>query len=202
MLVYELRRERLRALLKEVTAADLSRRSGIAASTISRYLKEPGEKGAKNISEKNARRVESAGGKPEHWLDKPINHSIGWGRETPQARPVSFEPWTLPPLLRWEALMQAGDLPAAFTVAVPDDALAPSLVRGTEVVFKRAERAEPGQCVVVEDRAGARYMRRYTQEPGGAWGAEAINKVYLSLHSETDGLKLLAVMAWRAESRI
>lgn len=120
----------------------------------------------------------------------------------PVDRGVSYRPWTLPPLLSRETFMQAIDLPEAFTVAVPDDALAPSLTRGTEVVFRRAESAEPGQCVVVEDKDRTRYIRRFTQEPGGTWGAEAINKVYLSLHSERDGLKLLAVMAWRAESRV
>lgn len=50
MEVYVHRRERLKDLLREFSAADIAARSGIAASTISRYKKEPGEKGAKNIS--------------------------------------------------------------------------------------------------------------------------------------------------------
>lgn len=71
MELYETRRERLKQILREMSAADLAEASGIAASTLSRYKKEPDEKGAKNISEINARRIETAARKTTYWLDGP-----------------------------------------------------------------------------------------------------------------------------------
>lgn len=118
------------------------------------------------------------------------------------ARTLSHEAFTLPPSLTWEQLMQSIELPERFVVESPDDALAPNLPRGTAVVFERVDRAEPGDCVLVEDKRGARYMRRYAQGVGGVFFAQAINEVYASLSSDEDGLRVLAVMAWRAERRV
>lgn len=77
MHVYERRLHRLRELLKEHSRKELAEASGIAASTISRYLSEPESVGHKNISEENARKLESAGHKVEGWLDKPLAPSSG-----------------------------------------------------------------------------------------------------------------------------
>lgn len=98
--------------------------------------------------------------------------------------------------------MQSEELPAQFVVVVPDDALAPNMKRGVSVVFERSERAEPGECVLVRDRAGAKYIRRYAQGPGGTWEAQALDGAYLTLRSDRDGLQVLAVMVWRAERRV
>lgn len=67
--VYERRRIHLALLLKEISQSKLAERSGVSASYINRSLKEPGEKGAKNIGEVTARKLEAGGKKPEGWLD-------------------------------------------------------------------------------------------------------------------------------------
>lgn len=118
------------------------------------------------------------------------------------AQLASPSPFMLPVSITWEALMQTDDLPERFVVETPDDALAPNLPRGTAVVFERAGAAQPGECVLVQDNRGARYMRRYVQGVGGAFTAQALNDAYVTLESGHDGLTVLAVMAWRAERRV
>ena len=118
------------------------------------------------------------------------------------AQQVSYSSFTLPVSITWEQLMQTKELPERFVVETPDDALAPNLPRGTAVVFERASAAQPGECVLVEDSRGARYMRRYVQGIGAAFTAQALNDAYVSLDSGRDGLQVLAVMAWRAERRV
>lgn len=118
------------------------------------------------------------------------------------AHAMSPRPFTLPVSITWEQLMQSKELPEQFVIETPDDALTPSLPRGTSVVFERASTAQPGDCVLVQDSRGARYMRRYVQGVGGAFKAQAINDAYVTLDSIRDGLRVLAVMAWRAERRI
>ena len=119
-----------------------------------------------------------------------------------QAHDMSPRPFTLPVQITWEQLMQTKELPERFVVETPDDALAPNLPRGTAVVFERASAPQPGECVLVQDSRGARYMRRYVQGVGGAFTAQALNDAYVTLESGRDGLTVLAVMAWRAESRV
>lgn len=119
-----------------------------------------------------------------------------------QAHAVSLRAFTLPPSLSWEQVMQSQELPDRFVVESPDDALAPNLPRGVAIMFERATVPQPGDCVLVEDSRGARYMRRYVQGIGGAFAAQAINDAYVSLDSVRDGLRVLAVMAWRAERRV
>lgn len=67
--VFDRRRERLRVLLTEISAAELARASGVSASYISRCLKEPLQDGYKTIGEVTARRLEKGARKPEGWLD-------------------------------------------------------------------------------------------------------------------------------------
>jgi hypothetical protein len=98
--------------------------------------------------------------------------------------------------------MQTSDLPDQFVIRVPDDALSPNLPRGTEVIFERAGSAHPGECVLIEDGRHQRHLRRYVQGLDGTYTAQAINGAYVNLESVRDGLKILAVMAWRAERTI
>jgi hypothetical protein len=123
-------------------------------------------------------------------------------RSSAHAHEVLSSSFMLPVSITWELLMQTDDLPERFVVEVPDDALAPNLPRGTAVVFERASLPQPGECVLVQDSRGARYMRRYVQGVGGAFTAQALNDAYVTLGSGRDGLKVLAVMAWRAERRV
>jgi phage repressor protein C with HTH and peptisase S24 domain len=67
--VYDRRRAKLKELLVNVSAAELSRSSGVAASYISRCLREPGSEGYKNMGELVARKLEVGARKPEGWID-------------------------------------------------------------------------------------------------------------------------------------
>lgn len=117
------------------------------------------------------------------------------------AHALSPQPFTLPPSLSWEQVMQSQELPESFVIDVPDEALSPKLPAGTKIVMERAARASPGECVMVQDKRGARYLRRYVQTPDG-FEAQALGDAFASLHSERDGLQVLAVMVWRADRRI
>jgi phage repressor protein C with HTH and peptisase S24 domain len=68
--VFDRRRTRLRELLTEISQADLSRKSGVAASYISRCMKERSDDGFKTIGEVTARKLEAGAHKPEGWLDE------------------------------------------------------------------------------------------------------------------------------------
>lgn len=68
--VFDRRRAKLRAILSEMSAADLARASGVAATYISRNLKEPGDDGYKSIGEKTARKFEKGAKKYEGWMDE------------------------------------------------------------------------------------------------------------------------------------
>jgi len=98
--------------------------------------------------------------------------------------------------------MQSTELPPRFVLEVPDSSLAPNLPRGTSVVFECADRAEPGDCVLVKAASGTRYIRRYAQGRDGQWLAQAIDPAFVTLQSGAHGLVVEAVMAWRAERRV
>jgi hypothetical protein len=98
--------------------------------------------------------------------------------------------------------MQSLELPSEFAVKMPDGALGDKVPAGTKMVFKRADEARPRQCVLVEDKEGGRYVRRYAQGAGGTWHAQALDDAYISLHSETHGLRILAVMTLIERSEI
>ncbi|OGA78794.1 S24 family peptidase [Hydrogenophaga sp.] len=68
--VFDRRRDKLREILKGMTQAELSRASGVAASYISRNLKEPGDDGYKAIGEKTARNFERGAKRYEGWMDE------------------------------------------------------------------------------------------------------------------------------------
>lgn len=69
MEVFDRRRVKLAEILNKTTAADLARKSGVAASYISRCMKNPSDDGYKSIGEVTARKLEKGASKPEGWLD-------------------------------------------------------------------------------------------------------------------------------------
>lgn len=186
---------------ESITKAGLARACGIKAPSVSAWFSgDTAEIEGKNLLAAAAYLKV----RPE-WL------ATGRGPKSPQSdgppirggmQPLVASAFTLPPSLSWEQVMQSSELPTRFVIEVPDDALSPNLPRGTAVVFERAERAEPESCVLVRDAGGVRYVRRLEQGRAGQWVARAINEAYVTLHSDVDGLKIEAVMRWRAESRI
>lgn len=67
--VFDRRRTRLKEMLTWISQADLARKSGVAASYISRCLKDRTDDGYKTIGEVTARKLEAGAGMPEGWLD-------------------------------------------------------------------------------------------------------------------------------------
>lgn len=192
MHVYEVRRERLRELLQEIKAADLARQSGVDATLITRYLYEPGRKGAKNISEQTARKLEHGGHKLTGWLDR--QHASA-GLAPPVAHGLSLREPDHAPTLKWGEDMDDGKLPQVFWVALPDDSMAPRAPAGKRVQFTSTIKPDAGDGVLVRDRAGGLYFRLYRGGgAGGRWTAAALNPAYDPLDSERDGLEVLAVL--------
>ena len=93
-------------------------------------------------------------------------------------------------------------LPARFSAAVWDDALAPQTPRGTVLVFEAAATPQPGHGVLVQDATGALHVRRYIPGTAGRWVAGARNDAYTPMDSERDGLKLLAVATGRLDGAV
>lgn len=79
------------------------------------------------------------------------------------------------------------DLPETFVVEMPDDALAPTIAKGAQLIFSTQERPRPGVGVLVADQDGRRYVRRYAHnEPGTRFRllADAINPDYATLRDQ------------------
>lgn len=205
--VYECRRLRLAELLKEFSAIELSRRSGIAATTISRYKSEPDAKGHKRMTEENARKLEAAGRKPPHWLDRqhwtPAQHIVTGSERDPVDRELSDPaPIIDPTTLTWESVVQSLELPSRFKLAVPDDALAPTTPKGVILIFSTELRPAVGTGVLVQDETGRRYIRMFAEGPGGTWIAAARAEGYLSLDSRQHQLRILAVVEAKVDGRV
>ena len=101
-------------------------------------------------------------------------------------------------------MQQAEDLPERFELTMPDDALAPNIVRGTDLIFERSRKPGIGDGVLVQDKSGRCYVRQYAEGLAGEWAAQALNQngAYLRLESGRDGLRILAVLAWRRGSTV
>jgi len=114
------------------------------------------------------------------------------------AHAVSHLPFNDPPTFKWEDLLtiDPSDLPERFSVALPDNAMAPFARAGRIVWFRRATAVlKSGVCVLVKDAKGGLYFRRYRSYTADHWQAAPINESdFLPLDSEAHGLSLLAVM--------
>lgn len=70
MEIFERRRRQLAALLSSMSAVELHKGSGVAASSISAFLKQkPDGTYLRNIGEVTARKLEAGAKKPEGWMD-------------------------------------------------------------------------------------------------------------------------------------
>lgn len=169
-----------------------------------------------------ARRLEAGCCKPDGWMDEShaeisahqpqMSSTVTAAREphptfaglTSKSNlpGLDVSPIILPLLIDWGAVMQAQDLPARFTLRMPDDALSPSLAAGTELVFDRTAQPGPGKGVLVRTADGQMYVRRYAQGLGRSWRAEAIAPGYISLDAARDGLELIAVLTFRGGGEV
>lgn len=72
----EIRRERLRILIEEISQSDLGKAANMSLSQIGQWLS-----GERNMSEASARRLETAARKPSGWLDEPNAPPLAVGSE-------------------------------------------------------------------------------------------------------------------------
>lgn len=88
-----------------------------------------------------------------------------------------------------------GELPYHFEVLMPDDSMAPWILSGDIVRFRRGLEPRRGEVVLVADSAGRAYVRTYRPRSASEWLARPENDDYAELDSARDGLRVLAVFA-------
>lgn len=183
-----------------VTQADLARATGAKSSSVSAWVNGP----TKTLDGRNSATLARLFGCDRDWLAfglgapnwaDPLPPSAGLSK-TPVAQHLSLTPFDTPHEFTWEQLMQAKDLPARFVVPVPDGALAGRYEKGTRIVFEVGAAPKPGRPILVEDGAGARYVRLYGGVRGDRWQAIATDLAYATLDAEADQLQLLAAALW------
>jgi hypothetical protein len=103
------------------------------------------------------------------------------------------------PLLSTEQLLNQNP-PELFRFALPDDAMAPEFVAGTEIVWTTRRRIAPGRLLLLADTHQQLHVRRCQQgDAPGAWVATASNPAYRAFRSGEAGLHVLAVYKGRLE---
>ena len=103
--------------------------------------------------------------------------------------------YTVPPTKTSEEIVSGLDLGSEFRYALSDDALAPELPKGTDLVWSTTKKPSVGSVVLVVDEHDQLHARRYAQGRSPAeWTARAPNPNYASL--EADGLRIAAVAAY------
>lgn len=199
--------ERLRTAFRDRNPESLARPMDLAA-----LLRTPPQTmtnwAARGISEAGALAAQQRLGVSATWL----LHGTGAkfiAEQSLRAMEVTpryeLDAYTVPPLISPESWMAGDGLPTTFTTTAPDDALAPSIPRGSRVLMRRLDQPEtlqPGACVLVEDARGQRYMRRLSETVAGRWTAQALHGAYASLDSERDRLQIVAVMVARFTDQV
>lgn len=99
----------------------------------------------------------------------------------PQAQLLSLDEHTVPPRAQeWGELltMDIDEMPDAFRVALPDDAMAPGARQGWVVEFEHRRVRQPVYTngVLIRLKNGEMHFRRFVQDPGGTWLARADNE--------------------------
>lgn len=126
--------------------------------------------------------------------EPPLDIPAGMGV---QAQPMSHFTTSLPTQLQWERVMQKEThLPDEFVTEMPDGALAPRIMPGTAIWFRKSSRAEPRNVVLIE-AGGRRWIRRLIETADGPL-AQAIDDAFPSF----DNFTVVAVMHMRADSSI
>lgn len=117
------------------------------------------------------------------------------GEAAPSVAQVLSHPMQMidPIPIAWESKV-SGDLPELFRVVAPDDAMAPGIRKGHEVILSTAELpARPDDVVLLADKDGNWMLRRYALIRPGHWLAEATGAGYRPLDSVEHGLEVLAI---------
>lgn len=185
--------DRLKLAMTEagVSISDLARSLGVTYQAVSKVVK-----GASNsLTAANNDKAARALGVDPGWLATGEGSpAISKDSEKPLAHLASeFSPIVQSQTMTWGDLMNA-DLSGRFALVLRDDALAPEYPAGTTIRFDATRQPRPGWPVLVKDASGSFFVRDYIEGSGGRWKAEARQRGYAALDSESDGLKLAAVM--------
>lgn len=157
--------------------------------------------GARGLGDSLAKAIEDATGKPHGWMDQ--QHSVAGENPAPYlvahdaSHPMVSDDL---PMLMWGDLMTSQSVPDIFRTVLIDDALAPELPRGTEVVWTTRRRVGPGRPVLLRDAHGQVHARTCHQgRTPGQWVGVANNPAFVNFDSSEPGLTVLAVYKGRLE---
>lgn len=90
--------------------------------------------------------------------------------------------------------------PRVKALVVFDDSMAPTMRPGDMVQLDPDLQPQAGDKVLVQDSAGTYHLREYRLRSGGAFEAAAHNPAHATLHSEADGLRVVAVATHLTQS--
>lgn len=158
-------------------------------------------KGKRGMGDDLAHDIEEATGRPLGWMDQqhltagePV---APWSVAHQASQPKAFDTLLL---LTVESLVNARAVPDVFRTVLADDALAPDMPRGTEVVWTTKRRPQPGRVMLLRDAHGQIHARMCHQgHAPGHWRALATSRVYVDFDSDEPGLTLLAIYKGRLE---
>jgi transcriptional regulator with XRE-family HTH domain len=85
--------------------------------------------------------------------------------------------YKLLPTISWEQMNNMEKLPARFGVVLRDQAMAPKMPKGTELLFESADTAEPGQVALVRASSGV-HVRQIRLQADGSVIAAAISSAW------------------------
>lgn len=96
--------------------------------------------------------------------------------------------------------MSGKSVPDLFRTVLTDDALAPDLPRGSEVVWTTRRRIAPGRIMLLRDAHQQVHARVCHQgRSPGTWTANANNSAFVNFSNTDPGLVVLAVYKGRLE---
>ncbi len=139
------------------------------------------------------------GTNPPNWMNPqrlvtgelPAGHSV--------AQDLSQSPFEAVPLLDREQLL-TNKTPELFRFALLDDAMAPEMPAGTEIVWTTRRRVAPGRLILLKDSHDQLHVRQCHQGQGPAsWIATPNNPAYRSFTSSDGDVSVLAVFKGRLE---
>lgn len=109
-----------------------------------------------------------------------------------QAHGLSYKADTVPFLTK-EELMSGKDLPNAFKIELPDDALGAKAPKGTKATFERRE-AHWGDAVLLLDANNRPHVRVYRQSLDHEWEGYAANSDFATFNGSMSGVRVVAVL--------
>ncbi len=171
--------------------SELARAAKTTAAAVSHWIKGR----TKTLSAEAASGLaQLTGWQMDWWISgrppRQVAHGPG---QTPVDQSMSHLPTTMLPEVTKGALMTEQSQPEVFMLKAWDDALAPWIKAGDEVIWSTSKPPKLGASILVRDKLGEVYMRRMHEGlRQGHFIAKPRNDAYRSLDSATDGLEIIA----------